>query len=154
MSPEYLESRKAIRNRGPRPCKTCGTITTHYHRVCDACRAETARLAANTRGSSVCPLCGGKKKRGPSRCPSCRRASVHRRPDAVIDSVTPFDEDETARVIVAMQTRPMTLDEVGSLFDLTRERVRQIEQGALRKMQAALRLRRIHGSNDLGDLDR
>lgn len=43
----------------------------------------------------------------------------------------------------------MTLSEVGAVMGLTRERVRQIEVSALRKLRAALRQRGMLTPNDL-----
>jgi RNA polymerase primary sigma factor len=43
-----------------------------------------------------------------------------------------------------------TLEEVGSQFRVTRERVRQIEAKALRKMRHPTRLRQLHGFLELG----
>jgi RNA polymerase primary sigma factor len=44
--------------------------------------------------------------------------------------------------------QPHTLEEVGRQFDLTRERVRQIELGALRKLQHPIRRRKLVGALD------
>jgi RNA polymerase primary sigma factor len=40
---------------------------------------------------------------------------------------------------------PRTLEEVGKQFRVTRERIRQIEAKALRKMRHPTRLRHLHG---------
>ncbi len=40
---------------------------------------------------------------------------------------------------------PRTLEEVGTIFNVTRERVRQIEAKALRKLQHPVRSRRLEG---------
>ena len=43
---------------------------------------------------------------------------------------------------------PRTLEEVGRKFNVTRERIRQIEAKALRKMRHPTRLRKLHGFLD------
>ncbi len=48
---------------------------------------------------------------------------------------------------------PRTLEEVGKIFNVTRERVRQIEAKALRKMRHPTRRRRLQGFLELGDED-
>jgi RNA polymerase primary sigma factor len=46
-----------------------------------------------------------------------------------------------------------TLEEVGGQFNVTRERIRQIEAKALRKMRHPTRLRQLHGFLEIEDLD-
>jgi RNA polymerase primary sigma factor len=46
-----------------------------------------------------------------------------------------------------------TLEEVGSQFKVTRERIRQIEAKALRKMRHPTRLKQLHGFLDIENLD-
>jgi RNA polymerase primary sigma factor len=48
---------------------------------------------------------------------------------------------------------PRTLEEVGKQFRVTRERIRQIEAKALRKMRHPTRLRQLHGFLELENLD-
>ena len=43
---------------------------------------------------------------------------------------------------------PRTLEEVGSIFNVTRERVRQIEAKAVRKLQHPVRSRQLEGFLD------
>jgi RNA polymerase primary sigma factor len=47
-----------------------------------------------------------------------------------------------------------TLEEVGQQFSVTRERIRQIEAKALRKMRHPTRIRQLHGFLEIEDLDR
>jgi RNA polymerase primary sigma factor len=47
-----------------------------------------------------------------------------------------------------------TLEEVGQQFRVTRERIRQIEAKALRKMRHPTRIRQLHGFLEIEDLDR
>jgi RNA polymerase primary sigma factor len=44
--------------------------------------------------------------------------------------------------------QPHTLEEIGQRIDLTRERVRQIELGALRKLQHPIRRRKLEAAID------
>src|SRR5258707_10592932 len=46
-----------------------------------------------------------------------------------------------------------TLEEVGKQFKVTRERIRQIEAKALRKMRHPTRIRQLHGFFDAEQLD-
>jgi len=47
-----------------------------------------------------------------------------------------------------------TLEEVGKQFRVTRERIRQIEAKALRKMRHPTRIRQLHGFLEIEDIDR
>ena len=47
-----------------------------------------------------------------------------------------------------------TLEEVGRQFNVTRERIRQIEAKALRKMRHPTRLRQLNGFLEIEDVDR
>ena len=47
---------------------------------------------------------------------------------------------------------PRTLEEVGRVFSVTRERVRQIEAKALRKMRHPTRSRKLRGFLDAEEL--
>jgi RNA polymerase primary sigma factor len=46
-----------------------------------------------------------------------------------------------------------TLDEIGRQFQVTRERIRQIEAKALRKMRHPTRIRQLHGFLEIKKMD-
>lgn len=48
-------------------------------------------------------------------------------------------------------TSPMTLEDIGKIFDVTRERVRQIEAKALQKVKNRAKLANLSFSDILGD---
>lgn len=52
-----------------------------------------------------------------------------------LDPFTPWTEDKGCRYIVACHPDGLTLDQVGQLFGVTGERIRQIEEKALRKLR-------------------
>jgi DNA-directed RNA polymerase sigma subunit (sigma70/sigma32) len=54
----------------------------------------------------------------------------------LVDDLSPYEEDFAARVFVAMHPDGATLEQVGAVLDVTRERIRQIEAAALRKLRA------------------
>lgn len=53
---------------------------------------------------------------------------------AIIDSHTPYEHDPRAQAFVSAYPDGATLDMVGAMFGVTRERARQIEADALRKL--------------------
>lgn len=66
-----------------------------------------------------------------------RRRSARARMQSIDDGVA-FADDEVAVAFVNQHPDGATLEEVGNAFGLTRERVRQIEAVALRKLLEAL----------------
>ena len=69
--------------------------------------------------------------------------------DAVLDTLT---ERERAVLVYRFGLKgrdDLTLDEVGRIFKVTRERVRQIEAKALRKLRYGSRMRLLTGSNEM-----
>jgi len=48
---------------------------------------------------------------------------------------------------------PRTLEEVGRQFKVTRERIRQIEAKALRKMRHPTRIRQLHGFLEVQEVE-
>jgi len=74
-----------------------------------------------------------------SRCDACY--GVHdRRARALIDGTTPYDEDKRCQYVVEHHPHGLTLDQIGDLLGLTRERVRQIEAKALERLVKRMRL--------------
>ena len=55
----------------------------------------------------------------------------------LIDNTLSYQEDAVARAFVQMYPHGATLEIVGEMFGLTRERIRQIESRALRKLRMA-----------------
>jgi hypothetical protein len=97
---------------------------------------------AYARPSYYCAAdCGALVARRCARCHSCRWGKTGA---AKIDSVTRFADDPEAISFVATHPGGGTLEEVGEMFDLTRERIRQIEERALAKLVDRLRLAGVH----------
>lgn len=102
-------------------------------------RSEHAtKLSALPRGRH-CTRCGEPCEKKPSyhgRCDAC--ASVHEdlSDSPAIDALTRWEEDEIAQAVVALNPDGATLEQVGELIGVTRERVRQIEDKALAKLRA------------------
>lgn len=90
----------------------------HWKYLC-RCRCgaiRPVRLETLHHGRKKCLHTGGKRR-------------------ALIDSVTRFEEDPRSRYVVAHHPDGLSLDEIGMLFGITRERVRQIEVIALTKLR-------------------
>ncbi len=82
-----------------------------------------------------------------------------------VDSVMDTDvRDRTANILKMLTPReekvirlrfglgdgtPRTLEEVGTIFNVTRERVRQIEAKALKKLQHPSRARKLKGYTEI-----
>ena len=56
--------------------------------------------------------------------------------DALVDEDTPYEEDLAARWFVVNFPDGGTLEEVGAMLSVTRERIRQIEKRAIYKLRA------------------
>lgn len=54
--------------------------------------------------------------------------------EVLIDDKTPWERDSKCRYVVAIHPKGLTLDQVGQLLGLTRERIRQIEMRAYEKI--------------------
>ena len=75
--------------------------------------------------------------------------------DRISDVLTSLNERERQVLEMRFGIRDgnaRTLEEVGSQFKVTRERIRQIEAKALRKMRHPTRLKQLHGFLDLNNL--
>lgn len=59
--------------------------------------------------------------------------------------------DYTPRPSASPAQRAMTLEEIAEIFGTSRERIRQIEVMALRKLRARLRMKGINPKNILPD---
>ena len=70
----------------------------------------------------------------------------------VLDSLAPREREVLALRFGLKDGYSRTLEEVGKLFKVTRERIRQIEAKALRKMRHPTRIRQLHGFFE-GELD-
>jgi len=63
--------------------------------------------------------------------------------DKVLSTLTPREEKVIRMRLGIGETTDFTLEEVGDIFGLTRERIRQIEAKALKKLQHPLRRKRL-----------
>ena len=63
----------------------------------------------------------------------------------VLDSLTPRERKVLTLRFGLQDGYSRTLEEVGKQFNVTRERIRQIEAKALRKMRHPTRIRQLHG---------
>ena len=72
--------------------------------------------------------------------------------DAVLHSLAPREKEVLMLRFGLQDGYPRTLEEVGRHFRVTRERIRQIEAKALRKMRHPTRMRQLQGDFE-GDLD-
>lgn len=68
--------------------------------------------------------------------------------DGVLDSLTEREKEVLTLRFGLKDGYSRTLEEVGEMFDVTRERIRQIEAKALRKMRHPTRIRQLHGFFD------
>ena len=63
--------------------------------------------------------------------------------DSVLSTLTPREEKVIRLRFGLDDGRPRTLEEVGEVFDVTRERIRQIEAKALRKLRHPSRSKKL-----------
>lgn len=73
-----------------------------------------------------------------------------RKRDALCDDSLSFEADPYAVLFVKLHPHGATLEEVASMFDITRERVRQIEARALHKLAMVCEERGISLASLLG----
>jgi RNA polymerase primary sigma factor len=69
--------------------------------------------------------------------------------DKVLSTLTPREEKVIRMRLGIGENTDFTLEEVGDVFGLTRERIRQIEAKALRKLQHPLRRKRLESFQEL-----
>jgi RNA polymerase primary sigma factor len=63
----------------------------------------------------------------------------------VLDTLTPREREVLEQRFGLVDGYSRTLEEVGKQFQVTRERIRQIEAKALRKMRHPTRIRQLEG---------
>ena len=68
---------------------------------------------------------------------------LHQQLIAVLDTLTPREEKVLRLRYGIDDGRPRTLEEVGKEFNVTRERIRQIEAKALRKLRHPSRSKKL-----------
>ena len=61
--------------------------------------------------------------------------SLNKEIDRALDSMLAEREREIIKMFFGIGTQEMTLEEIGDKFGLTRERVRQIKEKAIRKLR-------------------
>jgi len=71
--------------------------------------------------------------------------SLREEVDKVLSTLAPKEEKVIRMRLGIGEENDHTLEEVGDVFGLTRERIRQIEAKALKKLQHPLRQKRLEG---------
>jgi len=71
----------------------------------------------------------------------------------VLRSLAPREREVIELRFGLKDGHPRTLDEVAKVYGITRERIRQIEAKALRKMRHPTRIRQLHGFLEIEDID-
>jgi RNA polymerase primary sigma factor len=69
--------------------------------------------------------------------------SLRKEIDRAISTLTPREADVVRLYFGLNSKHPMTLEEIGEKFDLTRERVRQIKEKALRRLKHTSRSKNL-----------
>lgn len=105
-------------------------------------RGKTATLTewASDTGISKPALINRIRKHGVDRAISGARRRKPQVDDMLIDDVTSYEDDVRCRLIVRHFVGGMTLDQVGMVMAVCRERIRQIEEEALEKLRLGLRI--------------
>ena len=78
-----------------------------------------------------------------SSCKAADRAMVAQQINLALKSLTPREEKVIRLRFGLDDGRPRTLEEVGRQFNVTRERIRQIEAKALRKLRHPSRSKKL-----------
>ena len=74
-----------------------------------------------------------------------RSPHLYNSPGCITDSLTDRERRVLSLRFGLLDGYSRTLEEVGRQFNVTRERIRQIEAKALRKMRHPTRIRQLHG---------
>ena len=75
-------------------------------------------------------------------------SNVHDETADILKTLSPKEEKVIRMRFGIGEKSDHTLEEVGQDFEVTRERIRQIEAKALRKLQHPVRSRKLHGFID------
>lgn len=81
-----------------------------------------------------------------------QRTRRPRHKQGLVDDHTPYEDDIVCRLFVEMHPNGATLNAVGAMFNLSRERVRQIEERALCKLLAVVHAEGLELPSDAGDV--
>lgn len=119
-------------------CTQCNTPHAANFSRCDRCRAmwPDAKLGRPCR---YCGLPGTEADRlgRTNRHEDCKYQR-EKPQDATVHPFAPWEEDEAAQRFVMEHPWGATLEEIAGAFGVSKERVRQIEHDALRKLERAL----------------
>lgn len=107
-------------------------MTRTLERVCDICGATGAKRGSARRRT------GGWTYQ--VRCARCRGIHADRALEAgaIVHPTTRYEDDVVCQLIVSAFPEGLTLEDVGEVLGLSRERIRQIEAGALAQVRRAL----------------
>jgi RNA polymerase primary sigma factor len=141
-------SRKLAQEYGREPsleelAEASGISREETERVLKVSRSPVSldRPLGDEGGSDLADLCPDMSAQDP--IASAHRKMLRDRIDACLHSLS-FREREVIRLRYGLAGGyPYTLEEVGNIFKVTRERIRQIEEKTLRKLQHPLRTRQL-----------
>jgi RNA polymerase primary sigma factor len=115
-------------------------------RVCEAIRVSKEPLSLNSPvgeegDSQLLDFVEDKEATAPSEAASL--TMLHTAVEDILDSLTPRERRVLQHRFGLIDGRQRTLEEVGKRFGVTRERIRQIEVKALRKLRHSSRSKRL-----------